>query len=122
LYAESFAPWCEKARWALDHHGISYHSVEHTPLLGELGLRWAARRPFGPATVPLLVSDGLRLTDSFEIARWAEGVGHGTPLFPEDRARDAGSQDHAATWKLVFARPCSHAIRSIMPPPSRGVT
>jgi glutathione S-transferase len=82
LYAESFAPWCDKARWALDHHGVAYDYVEHVPLMGELSLRLAARRPLGRVTVPLLVDDRQVLMDSFEIARHAERVGSGAALFP----------------------------------------
>lgn len=55
LYAESFAPWCEKARWALDHHRVPYDYTEHLPMIGELRLRSAARKWSGRVTVPLLV-------------------------------------------------------------------
>ena len=82
LYQESFAPWCEKARWALDHHGIHYRRIEHLPLLGEPALRWAARRGRGRVTVPLLVTRDARLCDSLSIAQWADRVGAGEPLFP----------------------------------------
>ena len=82
LYAESFAPWCETARWALDHHRVSYRWREHVPLLGELALRIVARRPFGRVTVPLLLDGSLVLMDSVAIARHAESRGKGTPLFP----------------------------------------
>ena len=82
LYQESFAPWCEKARWALDHHGIRYRRIEHRPLLGEPALRWAARRARGRVTVPLLVTRDARLGDSLSIAQWADRVGAGEPLFP----------------------------------------
>jgi glutathione S-transferase len=80
LYAESFAPWCEKARWALDHHGVAYTYVEHVPLLGERRLRRAARQT--PATVPLLVDGDEVIMSSFGIARYAERNGTGAPLFP----------------------------------------
>jgi len=88
LYAESFAPWCETARWALDHHRVSYRTREHVPLLGEVALRVSGRRPFGRVTVPLLVDGPVVLMDSVAIARHAESRGHGTPLFPpaEERA------------------------------------
>lgn len=92
LYAESFAPWCEKARWALDHHGISYRYTEHVPMLGELRLRIVARRMSGIVTVPLLVHDGQVLMDSFAIARHAEQHGRGTLLFPP------GREDEIAAW------------------------
>lgn len=82
LYAESFAPWCEKARWALDHHGVGYTYIEHVPLLGERRLRRAARQT--PATVPLLVDGDEVLMSSFAIARYAERTGTGAPLIPDE--------------------------------------
>jgi len=92
LYAESFAPWCEKARWALDHHRVRYRYTEHVPMLGELALRLAARRPVGRVTVPLLVDGEQVIMSSFAIARHAERGGHGTPLFP------GGRDDEVAAW------------------------
>lgn len=83
LYAESFAPFCERARWALDHHGLTYREIEQVPLLAEVTLRLAARRLRGPVTVPLLVTEGRTIMDSHEIARWAEERGTGAPLFRE---------------------------------------
>src|SRR5690606_8270309 len=68
FYTESFAPWCERARWALDHHGVAYREIEQVPLVSELTLRVAARRPLRRATVPLLVHGGTRLMSSDEIA------------------------------------------------------
>lgn len=58
FYAESFSPFCERARWALDHHGISYREVEQVPMLAEITLRIGVRRFRGPVTVPLLVTRG----------------------------------------------------------------
>ncbi len=82
LYAESFAPWCETARWALDHHGVSYRCREHIAMLGEVALRVAGRRLFGRVTVPLFVDGPVVLMDSVAIARHAERRGQGAPLFP----------------------------------------
>ncbi|MDH5823981.1 glutathione S-transferase family protein [Luteimonas sp. RD2P54] len=84
LYAESFAPWCERARWALDHHRVGYRTVEHLPLVGEPGLRWRSRRWRGRVSVPYLHGPGVRLMDSVEIARYAEARGTGAALFPAD--------------------------------------
>jgi glutathione S-transferase len=92
LYAESFAPWCEKARWALDHHRVRYRYTEHVPMLGEMRLRIAARRARGIVTVPLLVHGDEVLMDSVAIARHAEQLGEGTPLFP------AGRDDEITVW------------------------
>jgi glutathione S-transferase len=92
FYAESFAPWCEKARWALDHHQVVYRFVEHVPMLGEPALRLAARRPFGYVTVPLLVDGANVVMGSFDIARHAEHAGVQAPLFPP------GREDHVVAW------------------------
>jgi glutathione S-transferase len=90
LYAESFAPWCEKARWALDHRRVPYRFIEHVPLLGEAPLRLAARRPFGLVSVPLLVHGGVVIMGSLDIARHAERNGEGGPLF--------GSEELVLAW------------------------
>lgn len=77
-----FSPWSEKARWALDHHGCDYHEIHHAPVVGEWRLRAQMRRPFGRLTVPVLRDGDRWLTDSFDIARHADAIGHGTTLFP----------------------------------------
>jgi len=82
LIAEYFAPWSEKARWALDHHGVAYHYREHVPLVGEIALRVRTGRLRGRVSTPALVADGAVLHDSFDIARYAEANGRGAPLFP----------------------------------------
>lgn len=104
LHAESFAPWCEKARWALDHHGLAYRYREHVPLTGEVELRLAARRWRGRVTVPLLVDEGLRLMDSFEIARHAERVGQGAKLFPIGREQEVLRWNERSDALMVAGR------------------
>jgi glutathione S-transferase len=104
LFAESFAPWCEKARWALDHHGVAYRWREHVPFLGELSLRLAARRWRGKVTVPLLVGDGLALMDSLAIARYAERVGRGAPLFPRSHEEAVGQWNTCSEALMVAGR------------------
>src|SRR5262245_44456729 len=39
LLGAFYSPWTERARWALDHHGIAYRFEEHVPVVGELALR-----------------------------------------------------------------------------------
>lgn len=90
LIGLSYSPWTRKARWALDHHGLSYTFVEHLPMLGEPLLRWKLRRWRAPVTVPAFIDKGARLMDSCTIARHAE---HQAPpdnkkLFPHTH-RDA---------------------------------
>jgi glutathione S-transferase len=85
LVAESFAPWSEKARWALDHHGIRYDYREHVPLLGEPWLRWRLGKLTGRVSTPTLLTDAASYEDSFAIAEWAERHGSGAPLLPPGR-------------------------------------
>ncbi|HSN98176.1 MAG TPA: glutathione S-transferase, partial [Candidatus Nanopelagicales bacterium] len=82
LFQLPYSPWSEKARWALDHHRVPYERVDHVPLLGDLRLRVLQRKPTGRVTVPALEDSGTWYTDSLEIARRAEAVGSGSPLFP----------------------------------------
>jgi glutathione S-transferase len=80
FYAESFAPWCERARWALQHHQIEFREIEQRPLLAELTLR-VAMGTFERVTVPLFMDAKAILMSSDAIARHADHVGRGTPLF-----------------------------------------
>lgn len=102
--AEHFSPWSEKARWALDHHGIVYTYREHVPLLGEPLLRLRARRLSGRVSVPLLVTAEGPIADSFAIARHAEQVGRGEPLFPTEREPDIAAWNARSEVALESAR------------------
>lgn len=90
LWGLRYSPWTEKARWALDHHHVEYRYREHMPLLGEPALRWRTRkRPAGsPASVPVLIEGSELIGDSTAIARHAERVGSGAPLFGAERERE----------------------------------
>jgi glutathione S-transferase len=102
--AIAFSPWSEKARWALDHHRVEYREVPYTPLFGEYKLRLRMLKPFGRITVPVL-QDGHRwLTDSFEIARYAEQVGSGPPLFPSDRLSEVEEWNRKSEAALAAGR------------------
>jgi glutathione S-transferase len=83
LYGLSQSPWTERARWALDHHGVGYRYHEHVPMLGEYLLRRKARTK--KASVPLLVDGAAVVMGSFEIAKHAERIGRGAALFPRDK-------------------------------------
>jgi glutathione S-transferase len=91
FYAESFAPWCERARWALQHHGIEFREIEQKPLLAEVTLRLALGT-MDRVTVPLFMDGNTHLMSSDAIARHADLVGKGTPLFP------AGREAEVAAW------------------------
>ncbi len=88
LTAIRFSPWSEKARWALDHHRVDYHEDDYTPIFGEYVLRLRMRKAGGRLTVPVLRDEERWLTDSLDIARHAEAIGRGTPLFPTDRLEE----------------------------------
>jgi glutathione S-transferase len=87
LLALPFSPWSEKARWALDARRVPYAYRVYQPLLGEPALRMKVRRMRGRVTVPVLTTDGGEvLTDSLDIARWADARGEGPTLFPLEHA------------------------------------
>lgn len=84
LFHLSYSPWSEKARWALDHHGIEHRRIEHVPMIGEPLLRLVARRPFRRVTVPLLLDGADVLVDSWTIARRVDEIGGGPALIPAE--------------------------------------
>lgn len=85
LISIPFSPWSEKARWALDHHGIAYTKETYAPIIGELGLRRRLGRWTGKVTVPVLFVDDLIFDDSALIAKYAEEHGQGSSLFGADK-------------------------------------
>lgn len=84
----SYSPWSERARWALDHHAIAYHTVEHIPFLGELRLRRLVGKTQRRATVPILIDGDRVLTESWDIALYADRTGAGSKLIPDAREND----------------------------------
>lgn len=92
LVTLSYSPWSERARWALDHHGLAYQRISHTPFLGELKLRrLLGKRRTGRATVPVLIAGNEVLTDSFDIALYADREGVGEKLIPKEREAELRS-------------------------------
>jgi glutathione S-transferase len=83
LLSLPYSPWSEKARFALDVRRVPYTVRVYQPLLGEAALRAKVRRWTGVVTVPVLTTDdGRVLSDSADIARWADDQGEGPQLFP----------------------------------------
>lgn len=133
LVSLAYSPWSERARWALDHHGVAYDKVEYVPMLGEPQLRWRLKNFWGKVSVPIYFDGELTLTDSFDIARRADEVGKGPSLFPagkhaeisrwNDRAEQIMSAGRAATVIRVRRDPEAkrEALRGIVPDPLRGV-
>ncbi len=107
LVGMHFSPWTEKARWALDHHGIGYRFEQHVPMLGEPLLRVRARAR-GRVSVPVLLTAHGVVRESLRIAEHAERIGHGAPLFRDEAAVLAWNEKSeailAAARPLVLAR------------------
>jgi glutathione S-transferase len=110
-----FSPWTERARWALDYHGVRYQYREYTTLLDELSLRLKTKRPFDKITVPLLIADQELVNDSFEIARFADRQSDKRPLIP------ATHLDEIREWvdwtELALCSARIRATRRIMASP-----
>ena len=83
-----YSPWSERARWVLDHHGIAYQTVEHVPFLGELRLRRIVGKKAKRATVPVLIDGDAVLTESWDIALYADRVGSGSKLVPPSQENE----------------------------------
>jgi glutathione S-transferase len=84
LVVLSYSPWSERARWVLDHHGLPYRTVYHSPFLGERRLRRLVGPGVARATVPVLRADGELFTNSWDIARYADRVGRSSKLVPSE--------------------------------------
>ena len=104
FYAESFAPWCERARWALDHHRVPYREIDQLPLIAEVTLRVATRRLLRRVTMPLLIDGDEVLMSSLDIVRYAERRGTGAPLFPADREREVAAWDERSEAIMTSGR------------------
>ena len=78
------SPWSQRAKWALDHHRLAYEVVEHMPIVGERRLR----RLVGPnkprATVPVLLAGAEVVSESWDIAVYADREGKGAKLIPPE--------------------------------------
>lgn len=88
LYQIHYSPWSEKARWALEHHGLEYRRIDYQPMLGEPALRLRLRQVRGPVTVPVLFDGDRVFSDSMDIARHAEAEGEGAPLLAAEHLEE----------------------------------
>ncbi|RKG78591.1 glutathione S-transferase [Corallococcus exercitus] len=101
--------WTEKARWALDHHRVAYRFQDYVPLIQE---RWLRKQvaPGVKPSVPLLVEPLHPATHgSFAIAKRAEELGQGSPLFP------AAHLDAITAWNDTSERVLDAARAYAMP-------
>jgi glutathione S-transferase len=110
------SPWSERARWALDHHGIAYRALQHAPFMGELRLRRIVGRRAGPATVPVLIDGDRVIAQSWDIALWADRQGDGALLIPAEH------EPAVREWARVVDEASSHAralvVRDLLESPA----
>jgi glutathione S-transferase len=102
-----FSPWSIKARCALRHHAVAVREREYTPVLGEPALRLRLRKFSGRVTVPVLFTPDAVLTDSWDIALFAERVGSGTALIPNEKRAQVAEWNAASERLLNAARSCA---------------
>ena len=98
------SPWSERARWALDHHALAYRKVEHIPFIGERRLRRLVGARSSRATVPVLLAGGQVLTDSWDIALYADREGSGSPLIPAADAAEIQRWNELAESTMIAVR------------------
>ncbi len=82
------SPWSERARWALEHHGLAYTTAGYLPIVGEIELRRLARGRKERLTVPALVAGEEAHCDSWDIALYADREGQREKLVPPDLEED----------------------------------
>jgi glutathione S-transferase len=106
--------YCEKARWALDRAGLPYREEPHAPLFSR----------FAGGTVPSLVHDGRRFTESTGILVFADGFAGGDVLYPREPALrsevdalvarfDAELGPHARRWAYSHLLSNAALLRSV---------
>ncbi len=104
LYALPYSPWSEKARWALDHHGIAYREVMYAPPIDEVRLRIRTRNLRGRLSVPLMLDGRRALTDSWDIAVYADELGAKEKLIPASRIEEIRAIDELSQRGLDAGR------------------
>lgn len=105
LFALHVSPWSERARWALEHHRIVHERVHHAPFLGERRLRQVVGPGKKRATVPVLIAGDEVLTESWDIALYADRVGEGSALIPAGREAEVREWNDLADRTMAAGRP-----------------
>ena len=127
LYAASYSPWSEKARWALDHADVAFVEVAYTPMLSEASFRFKRGSLKGAVSIPTLLGADGPISDSLLIARWADGQGDGS-LFPEAHMEEIKEWNYRCEAALSAGRILATrrvagseaARREALPAPLRG--
>lgn len=113
LYGIFYSPWTQRARWALDHHGVVYRYREHAPMLKERALARRARKAgiTGTATVPLLITASGGRGDSWAIIRYADEIGSGASLRSTDPAIAAWVEELEPLFAQTRVRVTGRTLR-----------
>ena len=88
LHIFPISHFSEKARWALDHHGIGYERTDHVPGFHLLMIR---RLGLKRTWVPVLETDAGVVQGSGDIIDWADANGQGAALTPTDAVKVGAS-------------------------------
>lgn len=115
LHYLEVSPWSHKARRALQHHKLPVREHAYTPVLGELGLRLRLRKLRGRVTVPVLFTPEGALTDSWDIALYADRVGAESALIPTDKRAEIRAWNEASERLLAAGRGCA-MLRALTAP------
>jgi glutathione S-transferase len=115
LHYLSFSPWSQKARRVLQHHRLSVREHAYTPIVGELALRMRLRKPRGRVTVPVLFTPEGALTDSWDIALYADRIGAQSALIPSDKQAEIRNWNEASERLLSAGRGCT-MLRTLQAP------
>ena len=92
LYQFAISHYCEKARWALDHKGLSYEAIS---LLPGQHINTIRKLTGADSSVPVLDHDGHRIQGSKAIIDYLDDTFPENPLTPADpQAREA-----ALSWE-----------------------
>ena len=92
LYQFAISHYCEKARWALDHKGLSYEAIS---LLPGQHINTIRKLTGADSSVPVLDHDGHRVQGSKAIIDYLDDTFPENPLTPTDpQAREA-----ALSWE-----------------------
>jgi glutathione S-transferase len=107
LYLLPVSPWSLKARCALRLCEVPVREHVYIPLIGEPALRLRMARFSGKVTVPVLFTNEGVLSDSFDIAQYAERVGRPYGLFPAGQLEVIRAWNDASERLLRAGRVCS---------------
>ena len=98
-----YSPWTQKARWALDHHGIGYRFEDYLPIVGAPMLRLRSGNYRAKLSVPVLLTPHGSLAGGMAIARHADNIGDGTKLV-DGREKAVEDWNDASDRALEAAR------------------